>query len=272
MDLWFNERETDNIRVQWKVVRHLYSTASKFQRIDVVDLAEFGRTLVLDGIIQTTYTDEFIYHEMLAHVPLASIPEPRRVLVIGGGDGGTVREVLKHPVDKVDLVEIDGEVIRVSKEFLPRLASALNDPRVCIHVEDAIEYVKSCSDKYDCVLVDSSDPVGPAVGLFSEEFYRNIAGILSPDGILAAQTESPLFNQELIKGVFTQLKGIFPQTSFYWCNVPSYSIGPWSFALAKKTDSPRGALRNPEDCRYYTEEIYQAAFTLPGYFKALLKE
>ncbi|MTI95627.1 MAG: polyamine aminopropyltransferase [Firmicutes bacterium] len=270
MDLWFSERETENIKVQWKLARTLASHQSQYQKIDIVEFVEFGRGLILDGVIQTTLSDEFIYHEMLAHVPLNTHPNPKTVLVVGGGDGGTVREVLKHNIDSVDLVEIDGDVVRLCREFLPELAGGLDDPRVRVHIGDGIEYVRKREAAYDCVLVDSSDPVGPAVGLFAREFYSDIFRALKPGGLMAAQTESPLFNQDLIRQVTKGLRQIFQDVRFYWANVPTYSIGPWSFALAGQ--NIKGVnMSVTSGCRYYNDAIHQGAFMLPAYFQDLLK-
>lgn len=271
MDLWLTEWENKNIKVLWKISKTLETRQSKFQRVDIVEFEEFGRGLVLDGVIQTTLKDEFIYHEMLSHVPLCTHPAPKKVLVVGGGDGGTVREVLRHPVQQVDLVEIDDEVINVSKKYLPELASCLDDPRVTVHIEDAQKFVKARSIYYDCVLVDSSDPVGPAVGLFAQEFYQDIFNALKDDGVMAAQTESPLFTADLIKQVNDGIKGVFPISKFYWCSIPTYSIGPWSFVFASKKFKPDEYSNPfPQGLRYYTSEIHRAAFVLPGYFNKLL--
>jgi spermidine synthase len=273
MDLWLTEWETKNIKVLWKIRQTLFSTKSKYQKIDIVEFEEFGRGLVLDGVIQTTLYDEYIYHEMLTHVALLSHSAPRRVLVVGGGDGGTVREVLKHPVDIVDLVEIDGDVIDISKRYLPELAASLDDSRVKVHVQDALGFVKSKIDYYDCVLVDSSDPVGPAAGLFARPFFANIFTALKSDGLMAAQTESPMFTPRLVKQVKDDLKGLFPHCSFYWCSIPTYSIGPWSFVFASKKHEPVLSQNRaiPRGLRYYSAGIHQACFVLPNFFETLLE-
>lgn len=270
------ERETDNLRVQWLVERTVHRERSKFQEIAVVDTVEFGRMLLLDGIIQTSLRDEFVYHEMLAHVPLFLHPRPERVLVIGGGDGGTVREVLKHPeVRRVHLVEIDERVIAVSRQYLPELASSFDDPRVEIRIDDGIEYVKRHRNAYDVVLVDSSDPLGPAVGLFTSEFYGNVAEVLRKDGILAVQSESYIFSADLVQSVYRAIGEHFPSVFIYTANVPTYSVGPWTFTLGSKrfldSVAPRranGKLRT----RYYTPEIHRAAFVLPRFVQELLSE
>ena len=272
MDLWLTEVETGNIKVLWKIRETLFSTKSKYQRIDVVEFEQFGRGLVLDGVIQTTLGDEFIYHEMLSHVPLFSHPGVKKVLVVGGGDGGTVREVLKHPVDSVDLVEIDGTVVDVAKKYLPETAASLENSRVTVHVQDALEYIMHKKDYYDCVLVDSSDPIGPAAGLFKKAFYQNIYEALKPDGLMAAQTGSPLFTPGLIKQVSRAIKEVFPISNFYWCTVPTYSIGPWSFVFASKAYSQQVNRTLAGDLRYYSPGIHEASFVLPVYFDTLLSK
>jgi len=274
MEQWFTEWENKNIKVLWKTKGTIDSIKSKYQKIDIVEFADFGRSLILDGVIQTTLGDEFIYHEMLTHVPLNSHPCPHTVLVVGGGDGGIIREVIKHPVKRVDLVEIDGDVITMSKKYLPELAGKMDDKRVSINIADALDFIKNKKDFYDCVLVDSPDPLGSAVGLFAHEFYQDIFAALRTDGLLAAQTGSPMFSSQLIKGVNSSIKAIFPISGFYWCNVPTYSIGPWSFIFASKkyysTDNVNRI--DPQDLRYYTPDIHRASFALPGYFARLLLE
>ena len=274
MELWFTERETDHLRVQCRIERTLHRERSPYQEIAVVESVEFGRMLVLDGIIQTSERDEFVYHEMLAHVPLFTHPRPERVLVIGGGDGGTVREVLKHPeVRRVHLVEIDERVVAVSREYLPGLAGALSDPRVDVRIADGIAYVKERRQAYDVILVDSSDPVGPAEGLFTAEFYRDAAAALRKEGILALQSESCFFTPGLVQSIYRAVDQHFPSVFLYTASIPTYSTGPWCFTLASKryleSPAPRRA-RGRIQTRYYSPEIHKAAFVLPPYLKELL--
>lgn len=185
-----------------------------------------GRVLTLDDLMMTTEGDEFHYHEMIAHIPMMHHKNPESVLVIGGGDGGTVREVLKHKsVKKVVLCEIDGMVIDACKEFLPTISCGLSDPRVEIKVEDAIEFIKDKKNEYDIILIDSTDPMGPGEGLFTEEFYTNVKNSLKEGGIVAAQSESPVVNKEEIKKMYNLLKKVFPVTSTYTSNIPTYPAG-----------------------------------------------
>ncbi|QNO13584.1 polyamine aminopropyltransferase [Alkalicella caledoniensis] len=273
MQLWFSERETDNINVKWKVEQTLYSKKSQYQQIDIVEFTDFGRALILDGIIQTTVYDEFIYHEMIAHIPLCIHPNPKKVLVIGGGDGGTVREVLKHEsVEKVDLVEIDKEVVDAARKYLPELAGCLEDPRVTVQNVDGFKFVQEKTSYYDVVIIDSSDPIGPAVGLFAKSFYKSVHKILKEDGLFVAQTESPLFNKELITDVYTGIKEIFPVQYLYTAGVPTYSIGPWTFTLGSKryTKEKARTLNKKIGLKYFNEDVQKGAFLLPQYIKELL--
>lgn len=277
MELWFKEVENNDTYIGFRVSSVLHRERSKYQDIAIMDTPTFGRMLVLDGIVQTTVKDEFFYHEMIAHVPLFSHPHPQKVLVIGGGDGGTVREVLKHDsVEHVDLVEIDGRVIELCRQYLPELSHALDDPRVDIKVTDGLEYVKTVRNEYDVVIVDSSDPLGPAVGLFREEFYRDVAAALKDDGLMVAQTESPWLTPEVVRDVVKAIGNAFDSHAYlYLTSVPIYSLGQWSFTMGTKGIDPRRprlALDEmpPIETRYYTPEVHAAAFALPRFTRELL--
>lgn len=265
MELWLTEENTPGYRVQWRIQQVLCRTKSRYQEIAIVDLEDFGRALVLDGIVQTTVADEFYYHEMIAHVPLCAHPDPRTVLVIGGGDGGTVREILKHQqVQRVVLVEIDAAVIEVCREYLPELSSGLDDPRVEIVVDDGCRYLVNCQDEFDLILVDSSDPIGPAVELFAGKFYQSAYRALKKDGILVAQTESPLFNKELFTRVVTEISGLFPITRPYLSVVPTYISGYWSYTAGSKKYNPENPSREaPTGLKFYLPTVHKAAFVLP---------
>jgi spermidine synthase len=277
LDVWFREIHQDHFALSVRVKNYLWSGRSGYQTVDIIDTQTFGRVLLLDGVLNTSERDEFIYHEMIAHAPLFTHPEPRRVLVIGGGDGGTVRETLRHPtVEHVDMVEIDRLVVEKSREYLPTIACALDDPKLHIHFEDGIQWVKKCSVTYDVIVVDSTDPVGPALGLFSERFYTDCCRALAADGLLAAQTESPFFDQKEVQSINRNLRASFEQVCFYTASVPTYPGGYWSFALASKGPDPlvgpdpgRFALMG-KDLRYYNPEVHRAAFALPNYVRQLL--
>jgi spermidine synthase len=270
---WLTEVQTDGYRTQWKVRQILHEEQTPFQHLLIADLEDFGRALILDGAVQTTVGDEYIYHEMIAHVPLCTHPNPERVLVIGGGDGGTVREVLRHPsVRRVDLVEIDGAVIEACKKHLPETSSALDNPRVQIHIGDGRAWVASRTEEYDVILVDSSDPAGPAEGLFNEAFYQSVSRALKPAGLFVCQVLSPFFHQQLIRDVHQVVAQTFPIALPYLAVVPTYPSGLHCFMLGSKRHHPlRAALRRIHfPTRWYTQEVHRAAFVLPPVIAELL--
>jgi spermidine synthase len=192
MELWYTEKQTKNHGITTKIKKTLYHDQSEFQTLDVIETIEFGNMLVLDGMVMTTDRDEFVYHEMITHVAMNTHPNPKEVLVVGGGDGGVIREILRYPtVIRAVLAEIDGKVIEASKKYFPQIAGKLDDPRVDIQVTDGIRHIQENKGKYDVIIVDSTEPVGPAVGLFQKPFYEGIYEALKEEGIMVAQTESP---------------------------------------------------------------------------------
>ena len=243
----------------------LYDHRSAFQRVQVVTSPVFGRMLVLDDAVQTTERDEHVYHEMLVHLPMALHPDPRRVLIIGGGDGGTLDEVLKHPVAATTMVEIDREVVEVSRAFLPSIAGrAFDDPRGRLLIDDGIAFVKGTDERFDVILVDSTDPKGPGVALFSEEFYRGCRRILTPSGVISVQSGSLLYQRDLMDLVARHLRAVFPVVAPYWAAIPAYPGTLWSFTLA----APQGDPHHPRQLsiprlRYYSPAVHQAALRLP---------
>lgn len=273
--LWVKEQQTDDLALSCRVSKVLHREKTPFQDMAVVDTLQYGRMLVLDNIIQTTVGDEFVYHEMITHVALNTHPSPKRVLVIGGGDGGAVREIVKHSsIEKVVHCEIDGAVIEVAKKYLPEISCALDNPKVEIIIDDGIKHVRENKQTYDVIVVDSPDPIGPAEGLFSVGFYENIAAALKDDGIFVAQTESPFLNRDLIQRLFRDIGGIFPITRLFLANVPTYPGGLWSFIMgSKKYDPLKIESKNiPEmKTRYYSPAIHQACFVLPPFVQELLK-
>lgn len=195
MELWYTEEHTENVRFSIKIDKPVYSGKSEFQRIDFFDTKEFGRILTLDGLIMLTQKDEFIYHDMIVHVPMATNPKIKDVLVIGGGDGGTIRELTRYPdICHIDLVDIDEMVVEKSRKYLPQTSCKLDDPRVSLYFEDGLKYVRNKNNAYDLIIVDSTDPFGPGEGLFTKEFYGNCFKALKEDGILVNQHESPYYN------------------------------------------------------------------------------
>jgi len=256
----------------------LFKDKSEFQDVEVFETdSELGRVLTLDDLMMTTEGDEWHYHEMITHIPMMNHKCPKTVLVIGGGDGGTVREVLKHEtVEKVVLCEIDGMVIDACKQFLPTIACELDNPKCEILVEDAIEYIKDKKNMFDIVLIDSTDPMGPGEGLFTEEFYTNVKESLKEGGIIAAQSESPVVNKKEIKKMYDLLKKVFPIVSTYTSNIPTYPGGYWAWAYCSETIQPLSYIdeerceKITKTCKIYNKDYHMARFALPNYLKELV--
>ncbi|MBU2703255.1 spermidine synthase [Sporomusaceae bacterium BoRhaA] len=276
MELWCSEHQTQDVQLSARIRSTLFSGKSEFQEVMVVDSFEFGRMLVLDGVFQTSIFDEFIYHEMIAHVPLHIHPNPRKVLVIGGGDGGSVREIVKHPaVENVELVEIDGLVVEVSKKYLPEISSALieNHPKLRVNIGDGIQRMKAAKSEYDVIIVDCSDPIGPGEGLFTYSFYQNVYKALKPDGLFVQQTESPFYHQPLIKKLHKDIQSLFPITELYLAQIPLYPGGLHSFTIgSKKYDSKSVNIEKILDLpyRYYNKDVQQSCFILPNFIKNII--
>jgi spermidine synthase len=275
MELWYTEKQTENYGITAKITKTLHTEKTDFQDLDMIETKEWGRMLVLDGMVMTTIRDEFVYHEMISHVALNTHPNPKKVLVVGGGDGGAIREIIKHPsVEKAVLAEIDGRVIEVSKQYLPEIAGALDDPRVDVKVIDGIKHIHENKDTYDVILVDSTEPVGPAVGLFARDFYQGIYEALKEDGIMVAQTESPFFNGDLISRVYRDIATIYPITRLYTASIPTYPSGLWTFTMGSKKYDPlevdESKLKD-FDTKYYSPRIHKSVFQLPRFVEELLK-
>ena len=249
-----------------------------FQEILLLETEAFGKMLVLDGAVQTTEKDEFIYHEMIAHVPLFTVNKHiEKVLVIGGGDGGTVREVLKHSPSQIDMVEIDREVVELCKRELPEIASGLQDKRVNIHFEDGREFIKGKEAEYDAVIVDCSDPVGPSAVLFSEEFYTDVKKALKDGGVFVTQSESPFAQFDAFKVVISNLQKVFSVVRPYLAFIPTYPSGMWSFTFASDSKDPLSispqALaekisafeKSNGRLKYYNLEVHYGAFAIPNF-------
>ncbi|SNZ04408.1 spermidine synthase [Terribacillus aidingensis] len=275
MELWYTEKQTDSFGITAKVKRSLHSEQTDFQKLDMLETEEWGNMLTLDGMVMTTERDEFVYHEMVAHVPLFTHPNPENVLIVGGGDGGVIREVLKHDkVKKVVLVDIDGKVIEYSKKFLPAIAGMMDDPRADVRVGDGFMHIAESENIYDVIMVDSTEPVGPAVNLFSKGFYAGIAKALKEDGLFVAQTDNPWFKSDLIAQVNKDVKEIFPVTALYTANIPTYPSGLWTFTMGSKVYHPKevdASLLPHIETKYYTPELHHAAFVLPKFVQDLLK-
>jgi spermidine synthase len=281
MELWFTEKHTPNVHFSIKVDRQLYSGKSEFQRIDIFESPEFGRFLTLDGYMMLTEKDEFIYHEMIAHVPMAVHPDARNILVIGGGDGGTVRELIRYPsVENIDLVEIDEEVVEVCRRFLPQTADALGDSRINFYYEDGLKFIRRCHNMYDVIIVDSTDPFGPGEGLFTKEFYGNCYKALKDDGIMVNQHESPFYTEDAyaMQRAHKRIVESFPISRVYQVHIPTYPSGHWLFGFASKKYHPIVDLNAEKwnslgiKTRYYNPKLHAGSFYLPNYVEELLKD
>lgn len=281
MDLWFSEFHTPDVKLSIKVEEQLYSGRSEFQRIDVFGSKEFGRFLSIDGYMMLTEKDEFIYHEMITHAAIAVHPNPARVLVIGGGDGGVVRELCRYnSVKHIDLVEIDELVVDVCKKYLPFTARSLDDPRVHIFYEDGVKFIRRYENKYDVIIVDSTDPFGPGEGLFTKEFYGSCFKALKEDGIMVNQHESPFYEQDAtaMQRAHKRIVESFHISRVYQAHIPTYPSGHWLFGFASKKYHPvidyDGAKWKALGIktRYYNSHIHVGSFALPNYVETLLEE
>lgn len=276
MDLWVRERFQNRTELGYKVTQVLHHSVSDFQEVDVVETVALGRMLFLDGMVMTSERDEFIYHEMIAHIPMLAHPNPKSVLVIGGGDGGTIREVLKHPsVERAVLCEIDGEVIEVCKKYLPSIAGKLDDPKVEIEVRDGAAYIAEHPNTFDVILIDSTDPIGPGEKLFTQEFYTHVLAALTENGIMACQSESPVAVPDECIRINRLLKSVFPYVQPYTACIPSYPGGQWTWSFCSKGLKPLEqinasvAAELEKQCRFYNREIHKTVFVLPNYVKAV---
>ena len=280
MELWFSEMHTPNVKLSIRVDRQLYSEQSEFQRIDVYESPEFGRFLTLDGYMMLTEKDEFIYHEMITHVPMAVHPHVKKVLVIGAGDGGVVRELTRYDsIESIEMVEIDERVVAVCREYLPQTAGCFDDPRVHITFADGLKFVRSRENEYDLIIVDSTDPFGPGEGLFTKEFYGNCYRALKEDGIMVNQHESPFYEGDAMacKRAHKRIVETFPISRVYQAHIPTYPSGHWLFGFASKKYHPVADLRAEQwkalglETKYYTPRLHQGAFCLPAYVENLLE-
>lgn len=281
MELWFSEKSTETCEFKIKVKAQIYSEETPFQKIAFFESYDFGRFFTLDGLMMVNEKDEFIYHDMIVHVPLAVNPEIRRVMVIGGGDGGTIRELTRYKsIEHIDFVEIDERVVQLCREYLPQTACQLDDQRVHHHYVDGIKFVKKNKDYYDLILVDSTDPIGPGEGLFTREFYTDCYDALNSKGILINQHESPYYPNyaKEMKKAHAKLKAIFPVCKVYQFHMPTYASGHWLFGFASKELDPLKD-HKPESwesfglkTKYYNTELHRGCFALPTYVIEQLEE
>lgn len=278
---WFAETLHRSVRQTLAVRRPIATETTAFQKMKIIETEAYGRALVLDGVVQTTERDEHIYHEMMTHVPLFAHKHPTRVLIIGGGDGGIAREVLRHKsVEAVSMVEIDPGVIEACKRHLPSIcADAFEDPRLDVVVDDGAKFVRTTSERYDVAIIDSPDPIGPATVLFAIEFYKNISRVLRPGGLMVRQTGSLFLQPDESVEAAARLRRVFKFVSPYVAAIPTYIGGLFGFLMASNTVQPLRATpaslesryrRARFACQYYTPAIHRACFALPASVRARL--
>jgi spermidine synthase len=278
-NVWFTELHLGNSGITVKVKRLIESIRSKYQRIDVLDTEDFGKMLVLYGSIMVADNDLFSYNEMITHIPLFTHPRPDNVLIIGGGDGGALTNVMKHPeVKKATMCEIDRKVVEVSKCHFPILTKGFKDKRAKVVYGDGKEFINRTKEKFDIIILDLSDPIGPAAELFQKKFHKRVFSRLNKEGIMVAQSESPYYNQATIKHMYRNLREIFPIVKMYVAYVPIYPSCYWSFAFCSKKYHPiidldvdrykRLKLKN----NYYNLDMHIGSFALPQFVKKLIGE
>ena len=281
MEMWFSEFHTKDVKHSLRVTRHLYAKQSRYQQIDIFETPEFGRVLVLDGNVMLTERDEFIYDEMITHVPMAVHANAQDILVIGAGDGGVVRELTRYVrVRRIDLVEMDPQVVEACSEFLPGNACRMDDRRVHIHFENALRFIRSREAAYDLIIVDSTDPFGPSEGLFTREFYGSCFNALREDGIMVNQQGSPFYAEdaEAMQRSHKRIVNTFPISKVYQAHIPTYAAGYWLFGFASKKYHPindldaESWLKLNLRTRYYTPRLHVGAFALPAFLEEMLVE
>lgn len=279
-DDWLSERQTEGVELSFRVRRWLVRKTTAYQRLELAETEDLGRIMALDGKIMLSERDEAFYHEMLVHPALLSHPSPDRVLIVGGGDGGTLREVLRHPtVKEVYLVEIDPEVIAAAKEHLPSVhRGSFSDPRVRVEIRPGEEFVGEHPGEFDAVIVDSTDPVGPGAALFTEEFFRGARDALAPGGVFAMQAGTPFFWAEELAGILRRIRGFFSRVRLYLGYVPVYPSGMWAYVMAGERDldaeKERFAARFAERglvTSYFTPDLGRAAFVLPRFVEEIVR-
>jgi len=273
----FTETLHPEMQVRYPVKKRLLAGRTRFQKMGVLDTDGFGRMLVLDDVVETTEADEFVYHEMMAHVPLYTHPDPKTVLIIGGGDGGVLREVLRHPVERAVMVEIDEAVVRAAKRFLRKICrGAFKDPRSELIIGDGAAYVREADETFDAVIVDSTDPLGPSTPLFGERFYRDLVRVLRPGGLVVRQTGSSFLQADELSAALRHARGVFTCVKVFLTAVPTYVGGFFTHPMMSTRDFARritpAAVRrrfakHPLEMKYYNPETHAAAFALPEYVR-----
>lgn len=281
MEIWFSEMHSPHVKFDIRVERQLYSAQSEYQRIDVFDSPEFGKVITLDGSVMFTEQDGFIYNEMVVHVPMAVHPDVRKVLIIGGGDGGVSKELLRYDsVERIDLVEQDSLFVEVCKQFFPETAKGLDDERVQMFNTDALRFLRSKTAEYDLIINDATDPLGASEGFFTREFYGNCYKALREDGILVYQHGSPFYDEdeEACRRMHRKVYRMFPISRVYQAHIPTCPSGYWLFGFASKKYHPLTDFK-PDAWKarhipteYYTTNLHMGAFMLPKYVEDLLEQ
>ena len=281
MELWFSECHTPDVKHSLRVNRHLFSKKSEYQQIDIFDTPEFGRVLALDGDVMLTERDQFIYNEMITHIPMSVHKNVRDVLVIGAGDGGVVKELTRYDtVHRIDLVEMDTTVIEACRTYLPENACRLDDNRVHIFCDNALRFLRRCTEQYDLIIVDSNDPFGPSEGYFTREFYGICYNALRADGIMVNQQGSPFYKQdaEAMQRSHKRIVSTFPISRVYQAHIPTYAAGYWLFGFASKKYHPIDDFDAETwkslhlSTKYYTTNLHIGCFYLPAYLERMLEE
>lgn len=273
-ELWLTEDERENLKISYRIKSVIYSRQSKFQHIMILDSYDFGRMLVLDGVVQTTSIDGHIYNEMIAHVPLSIHPKPEKILIIGGGDCGVAKEVCKYnDVKQIDMVEIDDEVVRICKQELKEVSGNLSDSRVNFLFDDGVAFVKKLHSEYDVIIVDSSDPVGPAEALFEKSFYKSLHKALKQDGLMVCQSQSPIFHQDVMCTSYKRIQQLFPYVHLYTAVIPSYPGGLWSFTLGSKKYQKNDLQPiETKETLYVNVETVRSCFSLPQFIMTAISD
>ncbi len=273
---WFTEVYDGDSAFAVRYTKKLYEARSEFQKIEIFETSKMGRVLILEGCFMVTEKDSFIYHEMLVHPAVSCTENPRKAVVIGGGDGGAVTELVKYnSIESIVLCEIDPQVIESCKKFFPEISAGLSDPRVSIVTRDGAAFIAEHENEFDIVLVDSTDPVGPGAALFATSFFESIRKSLTPAGVAVLQTESPLFMSDVFKDAIRDLRNVFGPDSVnpMLAVIPSYPGGLWSFGFCSETKNPHQSVsfdRLPKDLKYYSPEMHKASIAMPPFVKELL--
>jgi spermidine synthase len=279
---WFSETLYPEFRQSLHIDEILFEGRTAFQDALIFRNSRLGRVLTLDGVVQTTEMDEFCYHEMIAHVPIVAHGDARRVLIIGGGDGGVLREALKHPLEMAVMIELDETVVKICREHMPSLSNgAFDDPRADVRFMDGIKFVAETEERFDVIIVDSTDPIGPGEVLFTPEFYGDCANCLTEKGILITQSGVTFMQDKEAAATFQRMKALFTDAGLYITQVPTYAAGFMTFGWGCHSAEPRGSSAEEISrrvsaldlkTRYYTPQIHVASFALPGYIEILTRD